>query len=89
MVDPGRSRSAGDCLPRATRPAIRAARAQHGAILGLTWDRVDLPGRRIDFRDPDRAAARKRRVPVSINETLAAALTEAKERATTPYTKAC
>ncbi len=42
-----------------------AARA--GAILALTWDRVDMERRRIDFREPDRPETRKRRVAVPIN----------------------
>lgn len=49
-----------------------AARA--GAILGLTWDRVDLEQRRINFNDPARAATRKGRAVVPINDTLLAAL---------------
>lgn len=57
-----------------------AARA--GAILALTWDRVDMERRRIDFREPDRPETRKRRVAVPINDTLAAALAEAKAGAT-------
>jgi integrase len=56
--------------------------ARSGAILGLTWDRVDLDRRLIDFREPGRIRTRKRRVPVPINETLHAALTEAKAAAT-------
>jgi integrase len=51
--------------------------ARSGAILGLTWDRVDLVSRLIDFREPGRPRTRKRRVPVPINDTLHAALTEA------------
>jgi integrase len=56
--------------------------ARSGAILGLTWDRVDLDRRLIDFREPGRIRTRKRRVPVPINDTLHAALTEAKAAAT-------
>lgn len=56
--------------------------ARSGAILGLTWDRVDLAHRLIDFREPGRARTRKRRVPVPINDTLHAALVEAKALAT-------
>ena len=48
--------------------------ARAGAILALTWDRVDLERRRIDYRETGRAQTRKRRVPVPINDTLAAAL---------------
>jgi integrase len=57
--------------------------ARSGAILALTWDRVDLENRVIDFRVPGRAATRKRQVPTPINDTLHAALTEAHALATT------
>ena len=60
-----------------------AARA--GAILALTWDRVDLDGRRINFAEPGRAVTRKGRAQVPINETLHAVLTEAQKGATTEY----
>lgn len=59
--------------------------ARSGAILALTWDRIDLVGRVIDFREPGRAQTRKRRKQVRINDTLAAALTEAQALATTEY----
>jgi integrase len=44
--------------------------ARKGAILGLTWDRVDLTRRLIDFQDPTRAPNRKRRVVVPISTRL-------------------
>ncbi len=56
--------------------------ARSGAILALTWDRVDLDRRLIDFRQPGRSRTRKRRVPVPISDTLHAALTEASQAAT-------
>jgi integrase len=59
--------------------------ARSGAILGLTWERIDLVGRIIDFREPGRMVTRKRRKQVRINDTLAAALTIAKAHATTEY----
>jgi integrase len=59
--------------------------ARSGAILDLTWDRVDLAGRVIDFRKPDRTQTRKRRKLVRINDTLHAALVEAYAGATTEY----
>lgn len=49
-----------------------AARA--GAIFDLTWDRVDLEHRRIDYRRPGRAATNKRRATVPINGVLLAEL---------------
>jgi integrase len=36
--------------------------ARRGAILALTWDRVDLANRLIDFREPGRARTKKRKV---------------------------
>ena len=59
--------------------------ARSGAIIGLTWDRVDLPRRLVDFREAGRLRTRKRRVPVPINDTLHAALVEAQAAATTEY----
>jgi len=59
--------------------------ARSGAILGLTWDRVDLPRRLVDFREAGRMRIRKRLVPVPINDTLHAALVEAHAAATTEY----
>ena len=54
-------------------------------MLGLTWDRVDLTKRRIDLRDPNRPVTRKGRARVPINDTLLAALEDAKRGATTPH----
>ncbi len=59
--------------------------ARSGAIVGLTWDRVDLPRRLVDFREAGRMRTRKRRVPAPINDTLYAALVEAQAAATTEY----
>lgn len=60
-----------------------AARA--GAILALTWDRVDLAGRRINFAEPGRPTTRKGRSLVPINDTLLAALEEARRLAVTEH----
>lgn len=60
-----------------------AARA--GAILGLTWNRVDLERRRILLRDPDRPLTNKGRATVPINDMAYTALLEAKAGALTPY----
>ena len=59
--------------------------ARASAITGLTWDRVDLENRLIDFREPGRQRTKKRRVAAKINDTLFAALTEAKTVATTEH----
>ena len=53
--------------------------ARKGAILALTWDRVDLAGRQIDFREPGRVQTRKGRSRVPINDTLLPELLRAKE----------
>lgn len=44
--------------------------ARRGAILGLTWDRVDLKNRQINFHEPGRTKTRKGRARVPINDTL-------------------
>ena len=44
--------------------------ARRGAILDLTWDRVDLEMDLIDFRVPGQAVSRKRRVVVPISNRL-------------------
>lgn len=58
--------------------------ARSGAVLDLTWDRVDLERRRIDLRTvgPKR---RKGRAVVPINDSLLAALLDAKRGARSPY----
>jgi integrase len=45
-----------------------AARA--GSIEGLTWDRVNMAGGFVDYRDPGRRVSRKRRVLVPISDRL-------------------
>jgi integrase len=57
--------------------------ARKGAILGLTWDRVDLKHRRIDFRDPEKRETKKRRGVVRISPELVAALRDQKQFART------
>lgn len=51
----------------------------------LTWDRVDLERRMIQLRDPSNRARRKGRATVPINDTLLAALKEARQGALTPF----
>lgn len=58
-----------------------AGRAE--AILDLTWDRVDFDRRRINLRDPGRAATPKGRAVTPMNETAAKALGEARKAALT------
>jgi len=56
--------------------------ARMGALLELTWDRVDLVGCRIDL---GKGRGRKRRATVPIMPELQAELQRASEGATTPY----
>lgn len=51
--------------------------ARRGAILDLTWDRVDLVNGHISFKMPGRPTSNKRRGIVPINATLKAVLEEA------------
>lgn len=60
-----------------------AGRAE--AILELTWDRVDFDRRRINLRDPGRAATPKGRAVTPMNETAAKALADARKGALTPH----
>lgn len=59
--------------------------ARMGAILDLTWDRVDLKAGTIDFNPSGREKSNKRRTVVPINEKARAALVEAKEAALSDY----
>jgi integrase len=59
--------------------------ARRGAILDLTWDRVDLENRRIAFHRTGRAQTKKRRATVPINNTLLSALQEAALLAVTDH----
>lgn len=52
--------------------------ARRGAILELTWDRVDLDRRRIHYQRPGRRLTKKRRAVVPINTPLLVALQAAK-----------
>lgn len=55
-----------------------------GAVLDLTWDRVDLDGGSINLRLPD-SATRKGRAHVPMSRSARAALTAASEAALTDY----
>lgn len=52
-----------------------------GAILDLTWDRVDFERRRIELHNPERSRTRKGRATVPINDTAMEALKAAKAHA--------
>lgn len=79
-------------LDAATLPHIRVAvglllftAARVGAILDLTWDRVDMTRGLIQYADPDDTGHRKGRATVPMNATLRAILTATKEAALTEY----
>lgn len=63
--------------------------ARMGAILGLTWDRVDFDasdGRgMINYRDPGRAVTKKLRAETPMNPKVRERLLEARKGALTPY----
>ena len=78
-------------LEAATTPHIRLAiilmlttGARVGAVLELTWERVDLDRRIIDLR-AKASGPRKGRATPPINETLLAALVEARKAAISDY----
>ena len=54
-----------------------ATGARAGAILDLTWDRVDFAHGTVDYRPPGRVQTNKRRTVVPMNATARAALEEA------------
>lgn len=62
-----------------------ATAARISAILELTWDRVDFERRLIYLADPAEKTRRKGRATVPINDTLLAALREAKRGALSDY----
>jgi len=79
-------------MEAATIPHIRVAvalmlntGARAGAVLELTWDRVDLEREMITYANPDETGRRKGRATVPINKPLRAALEEAKRAALTEF----
>lgn len=65
--------------------------ARSGAVLELTWDRVDFDKREVDLRNPVHKADpmlklhKKGRAVFEMNDTLAEALSEARALAETPW----
>lgn len=76
-----------DPMARLSRFCLLALRtgARHSAITGLTWDRVDLENRFVDYRDPGVRRSKKRRVPVPIDDVLFPVLEQANFFATDEY----
>jgi integrase len=59
--------------------------ARKGAILDLTWERVNFDTGLISYPDPNRPKTKKRRATVPMNAMLREALIEAREIARTEY----
>ena len=59
--------------------------ARMGAILSLTWDRVDLERGLIHYQDPTALKTKKGRATTPINALARGALTEAYSGALTPF----
>jgi integrase len=74
-------------LPHVKLFAILAATtgARMGAILSLTWDRVDLERGLIHYQDPAVFKTKKGRATTPINALASSALTDARTGATTPF----
>lgn len=76
-----------DPMSRVSRFMLLALRtgARRGAIKGLTWDRVDLERRFVDYRDPGLRTSKKRRVPVPVDDVLLPVLEQAQVFATDQF----
>lgn len=81
-----------ELMNAASQPHVRlamhlmlATAARVTAILELTWDRVDFDRRLIHLHNPLDTARRKGRATVPINDTLFAALQEARKGALSDY----
>lgn len=79
-------------LDAATVPHIRTAialmlntGARAGAVLELTWDRVDMDRGMIAYTNPDETGKRKGRATVPMNRPLRAVLDEARRIAMTEF----
>jgi integrase len=74
-------------LPHVKLFAILAATtgARMGAILSLTWDRVDIDRCLVHYADPTVVLTKRGRATAPINTLARDALTEARRGATTPF----
>lgn len=61
-----------------------ATAARRGALLSLTWDRVDFERKQIDLREPSEVG-RKKRAIIKMNTQIIDVLIEAKKAAQTSY----
>ena len=62
-----------------------ATAGRAGALLGLTWDRVDLDRGFVDLRDPGRAQTTKGRAQVPLNEGVLVELRRARQDAVSKW----
>jgi integrase len=79
-------------IDRAVLPHVRlyitlatGTAARNGALLDLTWDRVDFERGKIDLRNPAIKTPHKGRAIVPMNRTVRAALTEARNGSTSDH----
>lgn len=88
ILNPGEARAVIDaCIAPHVRLAVilmLGTGARVGAILDLTWDRVDFDGNYINLRLPD-AATRKGRAVVPMSKGVRAALSVAREAALSEF----
>ena len=62
-----------------------ATAGRAGALLGLTWDRVDLERGFVDLRDPSRAVTKKGRAAVPLGDNVLGDLRRARHEATSKW----
>jgi integrase len=70
MVHPGTQRGPGAYRVMVFIALALETAARHGAIMDLTWDRVDLTRGMIDYRRPGMRITKKRRVQLPISTRL-------------------
>ena len=70
---------------KAPKPALDLQTIRSAALLGLTWDRCDFARGRIDLRDPTISVPHKGRAIVPMNDTVRAALLQARDGALSDF----